>query len=155
MWMDGISLSWEREDNKVRSRSDQLKERFETVNLEEELHPCSAWESSETGPQRTILSEQEGYANAVLDKFGMAERARVRPTTSEAGPLVPVLEGEVLLSAEDTTPFRPATGSFLYLSRCTRPDITHSLRDMVLTRSTSTATAVTVVHNKVNVDRNV
>ncbi|CAB1119473.1 unnamed protein product [Ectocarpus sp. CCAP 1310/34] len=62
----------------------------------------------------TILFEQEAYTNAVLDKFGMAD---ARPTTSpsEVG-LVSVVEDEVM-SAEDTTYFRSATGSLLYLSR--------------------------------------
>ena len=43
-------------------------------------------------------------------------------------------EGEVL-SREDTTIFRYVTGSFLYLSRHTRPDLAHEV--MVLTRSMS------------------
>ncbi|CAB1096997.1 unnamed protein product [Ectocarpus sp. CCAP 1310/34] len=94
--------------NKVLSIVDQLNERFETVDL---------------GGARD-------NTNAVLDKFGMAD-ARPATCPSEAGP-VSVLEDEVL-SAEDTTYFRSATGSLFYLSRCTRPDITHSV--MVLTRS--------------------
>ena len=40
-----------------------------------------------------------------------------------------------MLSPENTTYFRSARGSLLYLSRCMRPDITHSV--MVLTKSMS------------------
>ena len=42
---------------------------------------------------------------------------------------------EEILSPEDTKFFRSVTGSLLYLSRGTRPDITHSV--MVLTKSMS------------------
>ena len=108
---------------------DQLNERFETVDLGGARFLLGMGINRDRAAG-TILLEQEAYTNAVLDKFGMAD---ARPTTSpsEAGP-VSVLEDEVL-SAEDTTYFRSATGSLLYLSRCTRPDITHSV--MVLTRS--------------------
>ena len=59
--------------------------------------------------------------------------ARLAKTPAEAGPIC--IEEEEVLSSEDTTYFRSATGSLLYLSRCTKPDITHSV--MVLTRSIS------------------
>ena len=45
------------------------------------------------------------------------------------------IEEEAVWSTEDTTLFRSATGSRLYLSRCTRPDLAHAV--MVLTRSMS------------------
>ncbi|CAB1118547.1 unnamed protein product [Ectocarpus sp. CCAP 1310/34] len=128
VYVDDILLTGEGE-NKVLSIVDQLNERFETVDLGGARFLLGMGINRDRAAG-TILLEQEAYTNAVLDKFGMAD---ARPTTSpsEAGP-VSVLEDEVL-SAEDTTYFRSATGSLLYLSRCTRPDITHSM--MVLTRS--------------------
>ena len=80
----------------------------------------------------TILLTQEAYAKAVLDKFGMAD-ARPAKTPAEPGPIC--IEEEEILSPEDTKFFRSATTSLLHLSRCTRPDITHSV--MMLTRSMS------------------
>ncbi|CAM9400329.1 unnamed protein product [Ascophyllum nodosum] len=80
----------------------------------------------------SILLTQEAYARAVLDKSGMAD-ARPAKTPAEAGPIC--IEEEEVLSPEETTYFRSATGSVLYLSRCTRPDITRSV--MVPTRSMS------------------
>ena len=61
-------------------------------------------------------------------------KAHSTKTPAEQGP-VHIIEGEVL-STEDTTLFRPDTGSLLYLSRCTRPDLAHAV--MVLTRSMAT-----------------
>ncbi|CAB1111421.1 unnamed protein product [Ectocarpus sp. CCAP 1310/34] len=130
VYVDDILLTGEGE-NKVLSIVDQLNERFETVDLggARFLLGMGINRDRATG---TILLEQEVYTSAVLDKFGMAD---ARPTTSssEAGP-VSVLEDEVL-SAENTAYFRSATCSLLYLRRCTKPDITHSV--MVLTRSTA------------------
>ena len=80
----------------------------------------------------TILLTQDAYVKAVLDKFGMAD-AHPAKTPAEAGPIS--IEEEEILSPEDIKFFRSAPGSLLYLSRCTRPDITHSV--MVLTRSMS------------------
>ncbi|CAB1114048.1 unnamed protein product [Ectocarpus sp. CCAP 1310/34] len=127
VYVDDILLTGEGE-NKVLSIVDQRNERLETVDLGGARFLLGMGINRDRAAG-TILLEQEAYTNAVLDKFGMAD---ARPTTSpsEAGP-VSVLEDEVL-SAEDTTYFRSATGSLLYLSRCTRPDITHSV--MVLTR---------------------
>ncbi|CAB1114301.1 unnamed protein product [Ectocarpus sp. CCAP 1310/34] len=128
VYVDDILLTGEGENN-VLSTVDQLNERFETVDLGGARFLLGMGIDRDRAAG-TILLEQEAYTNAVLDKFGMAD---ARPTTSpsEAGP-VSVLEDQVL-SAEDTTYFRSATGSLLYLSRCSRPDIIHFV--MVLTRS--------------------
>ena len=74
----------------------------------------------------------ETYAKTVVETFGMAD-ARPAKTPAEAGPVR--IEEEELLSAEATKFFRSATGSLLYLSRCTRPDLIHYV--MVPTRSMS------------------
>ncbi|CAB1115713.1 unnamed protein product [Ectocarpus sp. CCAP 1310/34] len=128
VYVDDILLTGEGE-NKVLSKVDQLNERFETVDLGG-VRFLLGMGINRDRAAGTILLEQEAYISAVLDKFDMAD---ARPTTSpsEARP-VSVLEDEELL-AEDTTYFRSATGSLFYLSRCTRPDITHSV--MVLMRS--------------------
>ena len=82
----------------------------------------------ETG---TITLLQESYARSVLEKLGMSD-SRPTSTPAEVGP---TSTREELLSTELTTYFRAATGSLLYLSRCTRPDLCHSV--MVLTRCMS------------------
>ena len=81
----------------------------------------------------TIILSQETYARTRLETYGMAN-AHSTKTPAEQGP-VQIKEEEVL-STEDTTLFRSAAGSLLYLSRCTRPDLAHAA--MVLTRSMST-----------------
>lgn len=72
----------------------------------------------------TIILPQDTYARTILQTYGMAE---VHPTKTpaEAGP-VHNQEEEALLT-EDTALFRSATGSLLYLSRCTRPDLAHAV----------------------------
>lgn len=107
----------------------QLKERFETVDLGDAkfLLGMAIQRHLNAG---TLLLTQEAYTKAVLAKFNMADANPTR-TPAEVGP-VTTAEDEVL-SPEDTTTFRSATGSVLYLSRGTRPDIAHSV--LVLTRS--------------------
>ena len=78
------------------------------------------------------MYKRQAYAKAVLDNFGMAD-AHPAKTPAEEGPIY--VEEEEILSPEDIKFFRSATGSLLYLCRCTRPDITRSV--MVLTRSMS------------------
>ena len=65
----------------------------------------------------TIILSQETYARTILATYGMAD-ARPTKTPAEAGPVQ--IEEDEILSTEDTTLFRSATGSLLYLSRCTR-----------------------------------
>ena len=119
------------DEEQVLTIIEQLKARFETVYLRDARFFLGM------GIQRnvdagSILLTQEAYARAVLDKSGMAD-ARPAKTPAEAGPIC--IEEEEVLSPEETTYFRSATGSVLYLSRCTRPDITRSV--MVPTRSMS------------------
>ena len=110
---------------------EQLKERFDTMDLGDAklLLGLGIQRNVNAG---TILLTQDAYVKAVLDKFGMAD-AHPAKTPAEAGPIS--IEEEEILSPEDIKFFRSAPGSLLYLSRCTRPDITHSV--MVLTRSMS------------------
>ena len=65
----------------------------------------------------------------MLQTYAMAD-AHPTKTPAEAGPVQ--IEEEEVMSTEDTTLFRSATGSLLYLGRCTRPDLAHA--GMVLTR---------------------
>lgn len=108
---------------------EQVKERFETVDLGDArfLLGMAIQRNVDAG---TILLTQESYTKAVLSKFGMLE---VHPTKTpaETGPISTV--EETTLSSEDTTMFRSATGSALYLCRGSRPEISHAV--LVLTRS--------------------
>ena len=61
--------------------------------------------------------------------------ADARPAKTPAEPELICIEEEEILSPEDAKFFRSATGSLLYLSTGTRPDITHSV--MVLAKSMS------------------
>ena len=130
VYVDDIELSGSDEEYAL-TIIEQLKERSGTLDLGDTKFLIGL------GSQRnvnagTIVLTQNAYAKAVLDKFGMAD-ARPAKTPAEAGPIR--IEEEEILSPEDTTFFRSVTGSLLYLSRCTRPNTTHSV--MVLTRSMS------------------
>ncbi|CAB1110066.1 unnamed protein product [Ectocarpus sp. CCAP 1310/34] len=128
VYVDDILLSGSDEAQVMRV-VEQLKERFDTVFLGDAqfLLGMALERNVDAG---TIFLSQEMYAKAVLDKFGMAD-AHSTKTPAEAGPISTV--EEKVLSPEDTVYFRSATGSLLYLSRGSRPDITHSV--MVLTKS--------------------
>ena len=107
------------------------KERFDTADLRDAkfLIGRGIQHNVKAG---TILLTQDTYPKAVLDKFGMAD---ARPAKTPAESEAICAEKKETMSPEDTTLLRSATGSVLYLSRCTRPDITNSV--MVLTRSIS------------------
>ncbi len=128
VYVDDILLSGSDEAQVMRV-VEQLKERFDTVFLGDAqfLLGMALERNVDAG---TIFLSQETYAKAVLDKFGMAD-AHSTKTPAEPGPISTV--EEKVLSPEDTSYFRSATGSLLYLSRGSRPDITHSV--MVLTKS--------------------
>ena len=108
----------------------QFRERFDTVDLGDAKFLLGL------GIQRNVnagtILLQDAYAKAVLDKFGMADKHPAK-TPAKAGPIF--IEEEEILSPDEIKFFRSATGSLLYFSRCTRPDITHSV--MVLTRRMS------------------
>ena len=127
VYVDDILFAGTDEDQ-VSTTIDQLEERFETVDLGI-LLGMAIQRNVDTG---TILLTQEAYAKAVLDKFGMAD-ARPAKTPAKPGPIC--IDEEDMPSPEDTNFFRSATGSLLYLSRGTRPDITHSV--MVLAKTMS------------------
>ena len=130
VYVDDILFTVTDEDP-VSTTIEQLKERFDTVDLGDArfLLGMAIQRNVDAG---TILLTQEAYAKAVLDNFGIAD-ARPAKTPAEPGPIC--IEEEEILSPEDTKFFRSATTSLLHLSRCTRPDITHSV--MMLTRSMS------------------
>ena len=129
MYVDDILFSGSDEDLVMMTVIEQLKERFDTVYLGDAMFLLGmAIERNIDAGE--ILFSQNTYANAVLDKFGMAD-ARSAKTPAEPGP-ISIME-EAVLSPEDTTYFRSAVGSLLYLSRGSRPDITHSV--MVLANS--------------------
>ena len=130
VYVDDIMLSGSNEEY-VLTIIEQPKDRFDTADLGDAKFLLGL------GIQRnvnagTILLTQDSYAKAVPDKFGMAD-AHPAKTPAEEGPIY--VEEEEILSPEDIKFFRSATGSLLYLCRCTRPDITRSV--MVLTRSMS------------------
>lgn len=64
---------------------------------------------------------QTGYIKTILQKYGM----------SDSNPRISPLNANQQLTSEgqaltDDTPYRGIVGSLLYLSTCTRPDITHA-----------------------------
>ena len=130
VYVDDI-LFTETDEDQVSATIEQLKERFHTVDLRDArfLEGMAIGRNVDAG---TILRTQEAYAKAVLDKFVLADE---RPAKTPAMPGPICIEEEEILSPEDTTFFRSATGSLLYLIRGTRPDITHSV--MVLAKSMS------------------
>ena len=129
-YLNDILLS-RSDDEKVFQVIEKLKDRFETVDHGNAkfLPGMGIHRNVHAG---TIILSQETYARTIVETYGMAD-ARPTKTPAEAGPMH--IEEDEILSTENTTLFKCATGSLLYLSRCTRPDITHAV--MVLTRSMS------------------
>ncbi|CAB1099484.1 unnamed protein product [Ectocarpus sp. CCAP 1310/34] len=128
VYVDDILLTGAKEEL-VTTIIEQMKERFETVDLGEAkfILGMAIQRNLEAG---TILLTQEAYTKAVLAKFGMAD-VRATATPAEKEPVT--TKEENALSPEQTTMFRSATGSVLYISRGSRPDISHSV--LVLTKS--------------------
>ena len=128
-YFDDILFS-RHDENKVTTIIEQLKELFDTVDLRDArfLLGMAIQRNIDAG---TISLYQTPYTKAVLDMFGMAD-ARSAKTPAEPGPISIM---EAILSPEDIKYFRSATRSLLYLSKGTRPDITHSV--MVLAKSMS------------------
>eukprot|EP00903_Cladosiphon_okamuranus_P021851 g20088.t1 len=128
VYVDDILLTGAKEEL-VTTIIEQMKERFETVDLGEAkfILGMAIQRNLEAG---TILLTQEAYTKAVLAKFGMAD-VRAAATPAEKEPVT--TKEEKTLSPEQTTMFRSATGSVLYISRGSRPDISHSV--LVLTKS--------------------
>ena len=117
------------DSNLIKIVISQQKNRFEVVDLGEASHLLGLTIKRDEETGTTALS-QETYARGVLEKFGMSD-SRPTSTPAEVGPI----STRDLLSTGLTTLFRAATGSLLYLSRCTRPDLCHSV--MALTRCMS------------------
>ena len=117
VYVDDILFSGSDEDQ-VSTTIQQLKERFDTVDLGDArfLLGMTIQRDSDAG---TILLSQDSFSKTVLEKFGMTD-ARSAKTPAEPGPIS--VKEEAVLSPEDTTYYRSATGSLLYL-RGSRPDI--------------------------------
>ena len=130
LYVDDILLSGS-DSEQVSGVIEKPKDRFETVDLGNAkfLLDIGIHRNVNAG---TIIFSQETYARTTLETYGMAN-AHPTKTPAEQGP-VQTKEGEAL-STKDTTVFRFATGSPLYLGRCTRPNPAHAV--MVLTRSMS------------------
>ena len=84
MYVDDILFS-RHDENKVTTIIEQLKERFDTVDLGDArfLLGMAIPRNIDAG---TISLSQTTYANAVLDRFGMAD-ARSAKTPAEPGPI--------------------------------------------------------------------
>ena len=130
VYVDDILFTVTDEDP-VSTTIEQLKERFDTVDLGDArfLLGMATQRNVDAG---TISLTQEACAKAVLVRFGMAD---MRPAKTPAEPEPMYIDEEEILSPQDTKCFRSATGSPLCLSRGTRPDIIHSV--MVIARSMS------------------
>ena len=107
---------------------EKLRDRFEAVDLGDAkfLLGVGIHQNVHAG---TIIISQETYTRTILQTYRMAD---AHPTKTPAGAGPVQIEEEVVLSTEDTTLFRSATGSHIYLSRCTMPDLAYAA--MVLTR---------------------
>ena len=105
VYVDGIPFTETNEDQ-VSTTIEQLKERFDTVDLGDArfLLGMAIQRNVDAG---TIFLTQEAYAKAVLDKFGMADACPAN-TPAEARPIC--IEEEEIMSLEDTKFFRSVTG---------------------------------------------
>jgi hypothetical protein len=72
-----------------------------------------------------ILLSQTKYTADMLERFGMTD-VRERSVPLDPGTKLSREAGELLCEA-DATLFMEMTGSLMYLSCCTRPDISHSV----------------------------
>ena len=109
--MDDILLSGS-DDEQVSQVIEKLKDRFETVDLGDTkfLLGMGIHRNVQAG---TFILSQETYARTILQTYGMAD-AHPTKTPAEAGAVQ--IEEEEVFSTEDTTLFRSATGSLLYLT---------------------------------------
>jgi Reverse transcriptase (RNA-dependent DNA polymerase) len=82
----------------------------------------------------SISIDQNHYVDVLLDRFNMTDcnRALTPATTTTANNLYSTIADSPLLSDAMKTTYKQVVGGLLYLSVCTRPDITHSI--MQLTR---------------------
>lgn len=84
----------------------------------EEAKMCLGLEKSRKRSKRILTITQENYASKILDCFGLTF-CKSAPT-----PMAYQLEGEIINAEQfDSTKYRQATGSSMYLVTYTRPDI--------------------------------
>ncbi|OWZ17306.1 Gag-pol Polyprotein [Phytophthora megakarya] len=95
----------------------RLNERFNFKNLGEAKKRLDVW--IERNPSGIILHQQQTIEE-LLEKFGMGH---CRPSTTPVGVNHPFFEDDVE-PFTDTNMVREAIGSLLWVSNCTRPDIT-------------------------------
>uniref|UniRef100_A0A6V7J2D0 Reverse transcriptase Ty1/copia-type domain-containing protein n=1 Tax=Bracon brevicornis TaxID=1563983 RepID=A0A6V7J2D0_9HYME len=73
-----------------------------------------------------ITMNQRGYLNDILEKFGMKDSKSVA-TPIELGTRIIKCEDSRELEKWKNLPYRELVGSLMYLSVCTRPDISHAV----------------------------
>ena len=110
LYVDDILLSGSDDEN-VLQIIEKLKDRLETVDLGDAKFLLGMGTHRNVHAGTMVLS-QETYVRTILEMYGMAD-ARPTKTPAEAGPVQ--IEEDEILSTEDTTLFRSATGS-LFLS---------------------------------------
>ena len=139
LYVDDILLSG-RNTSKIEETKRQLMDRFEVVDLGPAtfLLGLAIKRDDSTG---TIQLSQETYARGILDTYGMEEANPAKPPAEVKQ--ISIKEKDVL-TPDRTTYFRAATGSLLYLSRCTRPDLAFPV--MILSRSMSSPGKLSLIH---------
>ena len=81
------------------------------------------------GEAKTLTISQEHYANSVLARFGMAKCDPVHTAGAEAE-LSHKQPDTVLLDSTGIQPYQAITVSLMFLSQCTRYDITYAVNQL-------------------------
>ena len=76
---------------------------------------------------RTLEIHQQGYIDKILKENGMLECSSTRLPLDDPGQLILAQENDILLHGEQVTSYRKIIGMVLYLSTCTRPDISYTV----------------------------
>lgn len=111
--------------NEMTKFKDSMKEVFDMKDLGE-ARLCIRIEIKRDWKINTISLSQEKYVKNVLKRYGMESCSTVK-MPMDPGTKLDGLEGEEL---PECYPYRQLIGNLMYLSVCTRPDITFSVHKL-------------------------
>lgn len=121
VYVDDILVA-SRDADQIKRFGTYLRSKFEITDRGTVQHCLSLEFSVQRGE---ISVKQSAYTRDVLERFGMSD-ARPVSTPMEAGTYLEV-KGELGDTDEMELPYRELIGALMYLSVCTRPDISFAV----------------------------
>jgi len=105
----------------------ELMKRFKIKNLGP-IKNCLGIRITRDRKKGKLTLDQQKYTEEILSKFNMLD---CNPVYTPLEHKLNLLNGDQETKHEDSTsskiPYQEAVGSFMYLSQCTRPDITYAI----------------------------